>query len=135
MKTQKLISIDDNILESIQERKLNCGFNFSEWVENRYINEFLNIERLEQDYIKYNTKLTDIKNTIKELKKLPNTNVQDFTDEEQTYIKRIPILLKEGKNINAVTKRFNFDFKKKLTVQQLKNMIDKLINANQSKAL
>ena len=131
MKTQKTFSIEERILNDIQDRKVKFGFNFSEWVEDRYTTEFLNIERLEEDYIKHDTKRKEIKNSIKELKqqiKQQKYTNDNLTKDEIKFINTIPKLLKEGKKIDKLNNRFNAMFNKKWSKKLFKETVDKIVN-------
>jgi len=49
MKVPKMLSLDSTVFKDIKERTLECSFNFSEWAENEYKKQFLDVEAINKE--------------------------------------------------------------------------------------
>jgi hypothetical protein len=126
MKTLKAISIDKNVADSIRAKKEECGFNFSEWVEKTYKEQFLNIDILNDKKQEYINLIQNIDKNIEEIKQRKAVYDSELSTPEKRYLLGIPRLVKEGKNIVAITKRFNVSFNRKWSVDKVMKTIKTL---------
>lgn len=124
LKIHKTVSIDKDIVEDIRIRHLN----FSEWVEHTYREQFLS-EKSKIDEIEEHKK--NIEKLEKEIKQIKERKIQyekELTEIEKRYIKDIPRLLKEGKDLKALHIRFNITFKRDYALDKFKQLMRDINN-------
>ena len=124
MKTPKTISLNDEVLKDIRIRSTQYGFNFSEWAENRYKDEFMNEDKKKEEIAEYKNKIIILENEIKQSATLKESYKKVLSRSEIRFIKAIPLLLFEGKELGALCKRFNLMFKKNIDLPDFQKMVE-----------
>jgi len=124
MKGQKIISLTEEVLKNIRNRTKHYGFNFSEWVENRYKNEFLNVNQKLQEIEEHNKKILILKEEIKQTQVLEKAFKEALSRSEIRFIKSVPRLLYEGKVLKSLCQRFNLMFKKDIYLDDFTKMVE-----------
>ena len=126
MKVAKTISLEKNVIETMRTQKEECGFNFSEWVENTYKEQFLNIDVLNDKKQEYRNLIKNIDTKIEDIKQRKCAYDSSLSAPEKKYLLDVPRLINEGKNIKAITKRFNVLFNRKWSVEKVMKTIKEL---------
>lgn len=123
-KIQKAISINEEIYDDIKKRKSSqYGFNFSDWVENRYKSEFLDIDAKKQELEEYREKIILLKEEIKRSEIIQESYKAAFSRSEIRFIKSIPSLLGRGMEMRALFKRFNITFNKDIPFEEFEKLV------------
>ena len=109
-KIHKMINLPKEIDTHIKELTDKFDFKFSQWVTKKFIEEFM------QEKI-YKQKIEEKKEEIEKLKiqlQITNKNKKDLMKrlnrKAKEFIETVPRLLKEGKKMDNVRKRFNEGF-------------------------
>jgi len=122
-KSHKTISIPDDISQDIQKRKEECSFNFSDWVEKIYRDSFMSIDDKKREIAESEKRIILLKDEIDQIEIRKETFGSSLTRDELRFIKQIPKLLFEGKELEPLCTRFNITFKRKFTKQELKSYV------------
>jgi hypothetical protein len=117
MKRQKVIYIPDDIFKDINEKSKYIGFNFSEWVVQKYKDEILSQEHIDKEISQLKEKIKYLKNLKRESKKRDDDYKISLNRSEIRFIKSVPRLLYEGYDIGAILRRFNHTFDRDTTLK------------------
>ncbi len=97
--------------------------NFSEWVEKRYREEFMNLEKEEARLRELEEEIKKTKDKIAKLKSVKEKPL--ISDEAYRWIKEVGIMRLRKYHINGVLTAFNTDFHADLSMSQFRKIVEK----------
>lgn len=110
MKRQKVVYLPDEIYEDIKEKSRYIGFNFSEWVTQKYRKELLSKENIEKEIEEHKDKIKYLEKLKENAKEKSETYKTSLNRSEIRFITSVPRLIHERYDIKAILRRFNTTF-------------------------
>ncbi|MFW6173764.1 MAG: hypothetical protein ACOC5T_08470 [Elusimicrobiota bacterium] len=124
MKRQKAVYLPDEICKDIEKRTKHIGFNFSDWVTQKYRKELLSEKNINKEIKEYKSKIKYLKKLKKSAKEKVETYKSSLNRSEMRFIKSVPRLLHEGYELKAIHRRFNHTFDRDETLNAFKSWVE-----------
>jgi anti-sigma factor ChrR (cupin superfamily) len=132
VKTSKIISIDLDMFDDIKKRRDKFGFNFSEWVVNKYRSEFQSVSEKEAEIMIKEKEIKNLKNEISMIN-LRNDEIQnELTQSEKRFLSTVKTWISEGKEWQPLCNRFNNEYKKRYSLHKFKQLVKLMGEKNES---
>jgi predicted transcriptional regulator len=128
MHVRKNVLLEPSLCEDIEYRRKEFKFNFSEWVREKYISEFMNLDSKEQELKETEQKLEILKQEIEHIKKEQTSIQKQANRQEMRFLCNISNMIKKGSNLDGLHGVFNDRFKRKLTFIEFKDLWGKVKN-------
>lgn len=112
IKGRTTLSLSTEIIEHFQKQKREFGFNMSEWVENKYREEHMNIEEKKRLLLELQEKQLSLEEGIRALQELEEERKRKYSEEEKRFMKEFKDYKQQGFDIKAIHTRFNNLFKR-----------------------
>lgn len=123
MKVPKMLSLDSNVFKDIKERTLECSFNFSEWAENEYKKQFLDIESIDKEIETHKKHIRMLEKSKKEITERQEAYSIGLSRSEERYIHSVPTKISQGMNELQLLNVFNRSFHRKYTQDEFKKIV------------
>lgn len=123
MKVQKMLSLDPNVAKDIKERTLECSFNFSEWAENEYKKQFLDIESINKEIDAHKKQMRMLEKSKKEITERQEAYSIGLSRHEERYIQSVPSKISQGMNELQLLNVFNRSFHRKYNIDEFKKIV------------
>ena len=106
--------LDAELIKDLRAREVNL----SEFVNNALRNTYRNVTVLYKKEKRLSKELYEVRTELKQLHISLGIKWKELNPQSQSYLKSIPSLLKSGKDIKALWKRFNLEFDNKFTYDE-----------------
>lgn len=116
------VYLDEDSVE-IQEEISSQG-SFSDWVRSRlreYSDDEKALENEENECLK---RLEEIRAKRSRIQAMQRKYFESFDKKAREFFLQVPVMLDDGQDIEKIVSRFNFHFKKTLTVDKFKKAYD-----------
>jgi hypothetical protein len=128
MRVRKNVLIDEKVFKDIAFRKREFKFNFSLWVQNAYINEFMSLDSKKKELEELEEKRKILKDDINRLEKIGESMQKELNRDERRFLHKIKYMLDEGSTIDGLCDIFNQRFQRNLSLDEFKYRWKVIIN-------
>lgn len=122
----KTINLDPEVTAHIREKKKECGFNFSDWVNLTYKDSFMSVQSKQQAISDLKSRLAKLEEEVKVAMEKDETYSDIISETEKRFMLQVPRLIQEGKEWGPLTTRFNSSFSRHFTVGQFMKVVGAL---------
>ena len=123
MRTQKMISMPEDVVYDIQERKERFGFKLSEWIVKRYIDEFMSVDKIKEEIKTKQEEIKKLKEKAEIIQLKSNNMLKELSESQKRFLEAVPLLISEGKEWNPLKNRFNNEFNTRWSLDKFKKMV------------
>jgi len=123
MKVPKMLSLDSTVFKDIKERTLECSFNFSEWAENEYKKQFLDVEAINKEIALHKKHIKMLEKSKKEIAERQEAYSIGLSRSEERYIQSVPNKISQGMNELQLLNVFNRSFHRKYNLDEFKKIV------------
>ncbi len=123
-KIRRNISLNLEINDDIEKKSKEGNFNFSEWVEDAYINEMMSEKGLIIQQKKFENSAKKCRNSADYLKRKRQNLLKNLSEDQERELKEVRKVLKSRPEYcNARLRLWNNIFAEKLTKQEFMSML------------
>ena len=123
MRIGKKISIPENIYKDIKKRQELIGFNFSDWIIQKYKEDFAP-DSIYQEIEKHQNYINYLKSMADKAEENKRTYEIALNRNEIRFLESVPRKIYEGYDIRALHKLFCNTFVHEISLQVFKNWVD-----------
>jgi len=121
-----MLSLDSIVVKDIKDRTHECSFNFSEWAENEYKKQFLDINTIDKKIENYKNQILLLEKTKKEILDRQEAYKIGLSRNEKRYIENVPYKISQGMNDFHILNIFNRSFHRKYTSEEFKRLVNEI---------
>ena len=104
------------------------NINLSVWLNNKFSDEFLNIEAKKKELGELQQKIAKISQDLVDFAKNNACFPRNLTKNQENYLRKVPKKVKEGYDIFAMNKYFNETYDVNYSVKEFKNLVKQFEN-------
>ena len=116
------------ILDEVREYCETHNMNFSQWANKSFLEQYLSLGSKVRELAETLKHAEDLKHQIKRIKEEAAGLVAKLTPDQKDFMRGIPSLLKDGKDLMAIKSRFNEQFKTRYSQDEFLLMMEFIIN-------
>ena len=113
------IYLDNDIVRFCRDNHINL----SEWVNREFIKQFMSLDTKVKELDETCKKVESLKEEINTIRARAEQLSRNFTTREIQFLRSVTLMLKEGRNINALWKRFILDFNRKIQLIEFTHLV------------
>jgi len=122
-KIPKCVSLDEDVYNDISEKSKKYGFEFSSWVNREYRNQFMSIEAKREQIKKHQQEIKKLKEEIIRIVEFNKAIEQSLGRDEIRFFRNVPRLLKEGKKLINLFRRYNVSFNRDISIYKFRELV------------
>ena len=119
----KSISVSEEINKHIENQRKEYGFDLSAWFNQIYQYNFMSIDGMVKEIEKKSNEINELKERINKAKGMAKNIGKILNYNEINFILKVPILIKDGKEWNAIRRRFNSDFNRDIELTEFQELV------------